>query len=408
MIAQTSPFGRLLHDFRAAQEGSVAIVFAILLLPLMVFIGAALDYSRASSVKTALQTGLDATVLRLGREGPGADLATPRVTNLFEANFNRAEITASKLGAQYNAGDSTLSLDGSIDLPTMFMGIVGIKDMTVSAVSRVRIMNETGACVIALDGAAKESFKVQGAGTVSVPNCGIYVNSSDGSALSQIGGGWIKAKAISVVGGTSKGGNYSPKPKTKQKVIADPLASLPEPTIPSTCTYKDEKFDVPVKFPAGSVFCGAIALNAGVTFAPGIHYFKAATVTTATSNNIDGDQVMLYFDDTSTFTSASTGKFSLVAPQSGTYMGIAMFASRKGKLSTFKLTGSKDYFVKGTIYLPTVNLTMYGTADLSVSAKSGYVIAQRFFYTGDSGFTFDAHGGAVPMSLSSSMVALIK
>src|SRR5437667_6673345 len=103
---------------------------------------------------------------------------------------------------------------------------------------------------------------------------------------------------------------------------------------------------------------------------------------------------MLYFDDTSTWDSTGTGNVSLLAPQTGTYDGIAIFGTRKGKLSTFKLTGGKDYFVDGTIYLPTVDLQLYGSVDLSVTSKSGYVIASKFYYQGDSSFTFDAFGGA--------------
>ena len=38
-----------LHAFRTAQRGNIAVIFALTLVPVMGFIGAAVDYSRASS-----------------------------------------------------------------------------------------------------------------------------------------------------------------------------------------------------------------------------------------------------------------------------------------------------------------------------------------------------------------------
>ena len=45
-----------LSAFRAARGGNVAITFAIATLPILGFVGAAVDYSRANSVKAAMQT----------------------------------------------------------------------------------------------------------------------------------------------------------------------------------------------------------------------------------------------------------------------------------------------------------------------------------------------------------------
>jgi len=58
--------------------------------------------------------------------------------------------------------------------------------------------------------------------------------------------------------------------------------------------------------------------------------------------------------------------------------------------------GTTDYFVNGTIYLPKARLQMTGSSDLTVTAKSGYVITKQFAYQGDSAFTMDTFGGPVP------------
>jgi hypothetical protein len=208
------------------------------------------------------------------------------------------------------------------------------------------------------------------------------------------------------VGGRN-GTGFSPMPQTQQAAIADPLADVPEPTAPAGCNYFNHTFSTAATLPSNRTYCGTIALNANVTFGPGIHYFKSATVTTGTTNNVNGTGVVLYFDSNSTFSSSSSGVVSLSPPTSGTYRGIVIFGSRSANAPTFSFTGSKDYFVTGTIYLPRAVVSMTGSADLNVDSASGYVISWRFAYTGNSSFTFSAHGSPIPDKLSGKQSAAI-
>jgi hypothetical protein len=61
-------FCRTLAGFRTARGGNIAITFALATLPIIGFVGAAVDYSRANSVKAAMQTALDSTALMLSKE----------------------------------------------------------------------------------------------------------------------------------------------------------------------------------------------------------------------------------------------------------------------------------------------------------------------------------------------------
>jgi Flp pilus assembly protein TadG len=54
---------RFLHDRKA----SVAPMLALLTIPLFGFVGAAVDYSRANSTRTAMQSSLDAMTLMLAK-----------------------------------------------------------------------------------------------------------------------------------------------------------------------------------------------------------------------------------------------------------------------------------------------------------------------------------------------------
>ena len=392
----------LLRNFAARflenSGANVAVIFAVALVPIMSGIGAAVDFSQAGSVKAALQSALDAAALNVVKDAGTLSHAalTSRAREVFTASFNRPDATNVDIKAQFNPSTAILTLNGSTTAKTLVMGLFGISEMKIAALSKAQGKGD-GACLIALDPSASDSFKIAGAGTVKVPNCGVHINSSSSAALSQQGSGWIRAKTITVVGGAVPG-NYFPTPKINQNPIPDPLADIPEPVAPSGCTYKDYAFLAPVTIPGGSVYCGQIALNASVTFGAGMHYFKGAQVVTGSDVKIAGTNVTLYFDENSALDSTGTGNVQLKAPETGAYQGIAVFTSRKGSLTTFKLRGSKDYFVSGSLYLPKVHLQLYGGFDLISESRSGFIIAQKFLYQGDPNFHFDTFGGASPVA----------
>ena len=64
-------FKTLLRAFAANSHGGAAPMLALAALPLFGFVGAAVDYSRAASARTAMQAALDATALMLSKEFQG-------------------------------------------------------------------------------------------------------------------------------------------------------------------------------------------------------------------------------------------------------------------------------------------------------------------------------------------------
>ena len=56
-------FRCLLTRFKTNDEGQIAVIVALALIPMMTAVGSAIDYSRASNSKTGLQAALDAAVL---------------------------------------------------------------------------------------------------------------------------------------------------------------------------------------------------------------------------------------------------------------------------------------------------------------------------------------------------------
>jgi Flp pilus assembly protein TadG len=127
-----------LGEFARAREGNIAITFALVLIPVVAATGTAVDYSRANSVKADLQAALDATALMLSKEA-SSDTSSQLQTNAtayFKATFNRPGTENVTVSASYsNSAGSSLLVNGSVSVPTTFMGIFGYNAITVSSSS---------------------------------------------------------------------------------------------------------------------------------------------------------------------------------------------------------------------------------------------------------------------------------
>jgi uncharacterized protein YegL len=107
-----------------------------LALPLMGFVGVAVDYSRANAARTAFQTSLDSTALMLSKTAAtqnGADLQTT-ATDTFNALFSRPDVTNVAVSAVYSStGGSKVTLTGSATVETNFLGVLGYGQIDIGA-----------------------------------------------------------------------------------------------------------------------------------------------------------------------------------------------------------------------------------------------------------------------------------
>ena len=137
MLPIWSKLRRALRDFGVARSGNVAITFALATLPLVGFVGAAIDYSRANNVKAAMQNALDTTALMLSKEATtdtAAQLQT-NATKYFNANFSSVGIKASSVTITpvYSSDTpSQVTVNGTVNVPTAFVAILGVKNITLN------------------------------------------------------------------------------------------------------------------------------------------------------------------------------------------------------------------------------------------------------------------------------------
>ncbi len=141
MMPVWTKFRNALRAFRLARGGNVAITFAFATLPIIATVGYAVDYSRANSVKVAMQSALDSTALMISKEA-ATDTPAQLQTNAqkyFLALFNRTDVNNITVTANYsNTNGTQVVISSSVDVPTTILAAVGWNTLTVGDSSTVK------------------------------------------------------------------------------------------------------------------------------------------------------------------------------------------------------------------------------------------------------------------------------
>jgi hypothetical protein len=402
---------RFLRD----ERGTFVVLGAMMISVLMSVGALGIDVSFSWWVKAKLQAAADSAALAAAQKLPDTTAAASAAVTIapqtVPANFGTVVATSDVQVGSYDPSTGTFTAGSGTSAvqvtagrttakgnptPVFLAGIFGWRsDISARAIA-YRLSTGPAYCVIVLNASnAVGAFSAQGGGDFSVPNCGVQVNSSHTKAASSSGASTARAKKFCITGGYS--GTFIALPTTGCPIMADPLASVPEPAVPAACPFAAYYSSTP---PANCYYTGTFTWSSDKTFS-GQYYFKNATVT-INGGNLTGTDVTWFFDSTSTLDLGSNGTVNLTAPSSGTYKGIAMFQSRSAPLNNaMKITGSADFLIDGTLYLPRASLALTGNSTVSVNGKTGYVIAYELHYTGASTFTVGTWGGAQALGTAS-------
>jgi len=366
----------------ADESGQTLITSALAMTCLLGFVALATDVGIMMRQKRMAQTAADAAAIAGASElkylGSSATAAI-QAAGLAAAGQNGFPATTSgtttsggvtvtinvppQLGVHANASGYVEAIV-SIQQPTIFMGIFGFANMTPSA----RAVATTGGgaangCVYVLNPTASDAMDLQGSFTVSAPNCGIIVDSTNaGSALNFTGkGGSLSAGSVGVVGGCSGSCTFNPPTNTPVTtgIVAqsDPLGNLtmPDPTqnpLAASCTAP-KGGTLTGTISASSVVCysGNVTLS-NVTLNGGTYVF---TGNVTLDSNVTTSGATL--DINSGTLSINTGTtLSLLAPTSGAYNGIALMQPLANTNQITIQKGDASGTVEGIIYAPGAEL----------------------------------------------------
>jgi Flp pilus assembly protein TadG len=141
MLASLQLLSDRLRRFGQARDGNVAVMFAIATIPIIGAVGAAIDYSHANSVKTAMQEALDSTALMVSRDAATLTSAQlqSKADSYFKALFTRPEAIDLKVTATYSTdGGSQVMIGAVADVPTSIMNIMGYDKIPIASSTTVK------------------------------------------------------------------------------------------------------------------------------------------------------------------------------------------------------------------------------------------------------------------------------
>jgi Flp pilus assembly protein TadG len=137
-------------------NGGVAPLLALSLIPLVGAVGAAIDYSRAASARTAMQAAGDAAALMLSKQASSlnANQLQQSASSFFLANFqNHPEAQGVQVNATYAKGNSgyTVTVTASATVNASFLGIMGISQIPITTTGTVNWSNSKLRVALVLD-----------------------------------------------------------------------------------------------------------------------------------------------------------------------------------------------------------------------------------------------------------------
>jgi hypothetical protein len=314
------------HFFECTQA-SVGVIFGIAAVPLMIISGVAVDISKALIIRGKAQAALDSAMLNLGKEIKLLELKnltnaylTSRAQTLLDAAHDDKMESSMVVSASIDPTTTAVTATATRDISTILSSVIGIKTIQVSVRSQMLAESKSvPSCLIALK-TSGTGIRVTGHGSITAPNCGVYINSSASNALFGQSNGTLWAQATSIVGNYQLNIVPTPRPYINQKPIDDPLISLTQPaesTKPSKklCDYSSDTFKgtMTISPKSGSnvvIYCGNTKFQGRITLGQGLHVFYG-NVSMQSSTSLVGDGVTIFLGDGANWDSTGSGTFRL-------------------------------------------------------------------------------------------------
>ncbi|MFM9976282.1 MAG: pilus assembly protein TadG-related protein [Beijerinckiaceae bacterium] len=139
-------------NFVLKDDGNIGVLLGMSLLPVIAAMGTAIDYSRASTVRTKLQNAVDSTVLSVAENAP--ILTQSQIQSAVEVHFRATLNFSPELGAlplTVIKSDKRLSVSVSGMMETSFLKLVGINRVPVGTAAEAIIGQRKVELALVLD-----------------------------------------------------------------------------------------------------------------------------------------------------------------------------------------------------------------------------------------------------------------
>jgi Flp pilus assembly protein TadG len=161
---------RATRRFAGDDRGNIAVIFAIACVPIISFVGAAIDYSRANAARSSMQSALDSAALMVSKDLSSGVITTSQISTkaqaYFTALYTNTDAQSVSISATYTASNgtlgSTVQLSGSGTITTDFLKVAGFPTLDFGTSSTAAWGNVRMRVAMALDntGSMAQSGKI--------------------------------------------------------------------------------------------------------------------------------------------------------------------------------------------------------------------------------------------------------
>jgi Flp pilus assembly protein TadG len=141
MSKQRGGWGAGLRVLAKDQHGAVMAIVGLAIIPLFAVVGLAIDGGRGYMLKSKLSYAIDAAGLAGGRAFD-TDLRETDIAMFFEANFPTgymgAELAPGHPLVTFDDEENTITIEATATIPTRFMSVAGVHEMSVSSRTVIR------------------------------------------------------------------------------------------------------------------------------------------------------------------------------------------------------------------------------------------------------------------------------
>jgi Flp pilus assembly protein TadG len=156
--------------FIGANNGNVAVIFTIAAIPIISFVGAAIDYSRMNQARSSMQSAIDSTALMISKDLASGQITASQVNttaqSYFAGLYNQPGAEGVTVNATYNADNgnmgSTITINGSGSINTDFLRVLGFPSLAFGTSSTTAWGNVKMRVALALDntGSMQDNGKI--------------------------------------------------------------------------------------------------------------------------------------------------------------------------------------------------------------------------------------------------------
>lgn len=290
-----------------------------------------------------------------------------------------------------------------------FSSILGVSTPTIQAEATAAAVQEGEYCVVSLETGSVAGITFQGNATANL-GCGMITNSRAANAVDAGGSSAVTANPVAAVGGLQASGAYASGTSLTPYSIPqeDPFASIPNPTLPASCSNKLIVGPHDTRSLTGGGCYRGMDIKGRLELGAGTYYIDGSSFSVGAQGVIVGTNVTIVL--TSSTAATNPGSIATVninggatlqmsSPTSGTYKGILFYQDRRAPDSGSNLVnGNASSSLEGALYFPSQQVDFSGTAGMQTNCLQ--VVGRRVALTGNSSISNTCPpgggGGGIP------------